>query len=213
MKKFRNGLLGLLILTGIMLGANPGKIVKKFIKHYEKAPFIEIQYEQKVVLSLTNTVSSRKGTLIFSNKSNLFRMEDDDQIMSLDGKSFYRLNKLNNQLTIDYVKKGDQLFFFQNLFRDPDKHFYIVLLEEKKIKKDKLFVLKLTPKEDENQLFKEVRIWLTEKSHQILKVKMIDLNDNETSYLIHSLKVLQKVEPKLFTIQPTEEMEVIDLRL
>jgi outer membrane lipoprotein-sorting protein len=213
MKKRISGILFLLFCFTFVQGANPKKIVKKFIKYYEKANFIEIQYEQKMVLSLTNTISSKKGTIIFSNKSNLFRMEDDDQIMSLDGKNFYRLNKNTNQLTIDYVKKSDQMFFFQKLFRDADKHFYIILLEEKKIKKDKLYVLKLTPKEDENQLFKEVKIWLTEKSKKILKVQMIDLNDNETTYLISRLKILSQVKPELFKIEPTEEMEVIDLRL
>jgi outer membrane lipoprotein-sorting protein len=42
---------------------------------------------------------------------------------------------------------------------------------------------------------------------------MIDLNDNETTYLISRLKILSQVKPELFKIEPTEEMEVIDLRL
>lgn len=215
MKKKNLAIYFLLIVFSTMTlqAANAKKIVKKFLEHYKNAPYISIQYQQKVVLSLTNNLVTHRGTLVFSNKSNLFRLEDEDQIMAVDGKNFYRLNKKANQLTIDYLKKGDQVFFFRKLFKDVDKHFYIDLISEKKIKKDKLFVLKLTPKEDENQLFKEVKIWLLEKKNLVVKIEMKDLNDNITTYEINQLKIRNELSPGFFSIKESKGMEVIDLRL
>ncbi|GAB4174225.1 MAG: hypothetical protein Kow00108_09130 [Calditrichia bacterium] len=203
----------LTIQIAFVYGANAKKIVKNFIKSYEDAPYIHISYQEKIELSLTGNVIVKKGYTIFSRENNVFRIENDDQIVAMDGTNFYRLNKIQNQLTIDYVKKNDDFFLFRSLFQEPEKYFYLDIISETKIEKKKVYVLKLTPKEDTNQLFSSIKIWLIDKSNQIVKMEVQDLNDNITTYEILDIQKNKSVEKKLFQIETLPEYEVIDLRL
>ncbi len=198
--------------TGILFSANAKKVIKKFQKVYEKAEYIEVLYEETASFFLANTVQKENGHLIMARNNN-FKLSTDSQVMAADGESFYRLNKINNQLIIDYLKKSDEVLFFQKMFFSITDHFYLNMVDERKIDGQKIYIIKLTPKEDSERLFKEIKIWLTDKSYFIPKMEIIDINDNKTSYRILKINKYKKFGKDDFRIEPAENTEVIDLRL
>lgn len=213
MKRKMVFLLIIMLLVLIQISFALDKRIQKFIKKYEKAAYVEITFQQEVVLSLTNIVQKKNGKILFASGSNQFRIEDEDQIICSDGNAFFRLNRQNNQLTIDYAKKDQDLSFFQQLFRKPEDYFSITLIGEEKGSKGNILQFKFIPVKDQNQLVKEVKVWLNEKENQLMKVQITDLNDNLTTYLILQIRELQKISSDQFTIPAPENGEVIDLRL
>ena len=201
-----------MLIVNLVFGANAKKIIKKFQKQYNNVEFTEVIYEEVVTLQISNTTQKNNGHLIMSNK-NQFKLITDMQEMAMDGKSFYRLNKQTNQLTIDYIKKSDDMLFFQKMFYKAEDNFYLNLIDEMKMDGKKIFIIKLTPKEDSNQLFKEIKLWIMDKTWFVPRFEMIDLNDNKTKFKILKLNIDKKFKVEDFIIKGDEKTEIIDLRL
>jgi outer membrane lipoprotein-sorting protein len=74
-----------------------------------------------------------------------------------------------------------------------------------------MVVLKLTPP-DRKSAVKSMKIWVQEGDWLVRRVEMLDVHGKQTTYQVHSFKTNSGVADSLFTFQPPDGVEVVDLR-
>ncbi|MEJ2637619.1 MAG: outer-membrane lipoprotein carrier protein LolA, partial [Calditrichia bacterium] len=160
---------------------------------------------------LTGLENEIFGTLWMS-QDNKFRLETEDQIIVSNGEVYWRYNKLDNQVLIDYAKKSQQDVFLNNfLFHIADLYYSQVLSEEKE-DNQKVYELKLTPRNPDESFFSYIKVWIVDKSWDLKRVTYVDYNDNESEYKIEKLVIDPKLPPDIFQFKIPQGIDVVDLR-
>lgn len=202
----------LVLLIGLAWsGQNVDKFIKRVQKKYQKVTLLHIDFKQSNRFKLTGLQNEIFGTLWLS-KQDKFRLDTEDQTIVSDGTTFWRFNKLENQVLIDHAKKSQQDVFINNfLFHISDRYFSQILSEQK-VGKEKIVELKLTPRDSEESFFKFIKVWISDKTLQIKRVVYVDYNDNESEYVIEKQELNPPAPKSLFQFQIPQGMEVVDLR-
>ncbi len=209
-------ILGLAILSSGMSqlsAANVKKIVDKIQKKYQQVKTLKLEFKQKSIYSLTNMQSEVFGTLLLDREHDRYRLETEDQVIVDDGQTFWRYNKLENQVLIDYAKKSEEDVLLSDFLFNLNKKYFAELVSEEKTGKQKQFVIKLTPKNSEESYFKAIKVWVVNKTWEIKKVVYFDINDNQTEFDITSLKINLKIPDSVFKFNPPQGVDVVDLRM
>jgi outer membrane lipoprotein carrier protein len=214
---FRQQVKWLLLVVAIFvfntaMGAEADDIVKKVQKKYQSAKSIRIQFKEISRFKLTGTMSEVDAILQMEGKDK-FRLESEDQVLVNDGETFWRYNKLDNQVLVDYSKKDDQEILLNNFLYEVKDHYFAQIVEETKEGGDKIFVLRLTPKPSEQSIFTSIKVWIKDNTWEIKRLIYTDYNDNETEYEIEKIEFDPKLADSTFTFSPPEGIQVIDLRL
>ncbi|MCK4894031.1 MAG: outer membrane lipoprotein carrier protein LolA [Calditrichia bacterium] len=201
----------LVFIISNLYAENVDKIIKNVQKKYSKVQLLYVDFKQVNRFQLTKIENEVYGT-IWIAQDNKFRLETEDQTMVSNGEKFWRYNKLENQVLIDYAKKSQQDIFLNNfLFQISDYYDSQILNEEKK-GKNKIFEIKLTPKTPEENYFRYIKVWINDGSWILNKVLYVDFNDNEVEYLIEKMDLERSLTKNLFEFQSPEGSEVVDLR-
>lgn len=195
-----------------VMGADADDIVNKVQKKYQSAKSIRIHFKEISRFKLTGTMSEVNAVLQMVGKDR-FRLESEDQVLVNDGDTFWRYNKLDNQVLIDYSKKDDQEVLLNNFLYEIKDHYFAQIVEEAKEGGDKIYVLKLTPKPSEQSVFTSIKVWIKDKTWEIKRLIYTDYNDNETEYEIEKIEFDPKLADSTFSFSPPEGIQVIDLRL
>ena len=193
--------------------ANVKKIIAKIQNKYKNISTLEIHFKQKTVFELTKMESEVFGTLLLDRKNDRYRLETEDQLIVDNGKTFWRYNKLENQVLIDYAKKSEEDVLLSDFLFDIQKKYFAELVSEEKTGKQKQFVIKLTPKNTEESYFKAIKFWVLDKTWEIQRVVYIDINDNETEFEITQLKINVPIPENAFTFKPPQGVDIVDLRM
>lgn len=194
-------------------GADADDIIGKVQKKYQSTKSIRIHFKEISRFKLTGTVNEVDAVLQMQGKER-FRMESEDQVLVNDGNTFWRFNKLDNQVLVDYAKKDDQEVLLNNfLYEVKDHYFAQILAETKAAGGGNAYVLKLTPKPSEQSVFTSIKVWVKDKSWEIERLIYTDYNDNETEYEIAKIEFNPDLGDATFTFTPPEGIQVIDLRL
>ncbi len=216
--RLRNGLSGgvlwllmLLVAGSAASGADVDKIIKKMQKKYRSAKTIQIHFKEITQFSLTGTTTEVSGVLHMQGQKK-FRLETEDQVIVSDGKTIWQYNKLESQVLIDNAKNENQEVLLNNFLYEINDHYFGQILEEKKEAGKKRYLLKLTPKPAEQSFFTEVRIWVVDKTWEIVQAVYTDYNDNVTKYVIDKMAFNPALPDTLFTFTPPEGVPVVDLR-
>jgi len=188
-----------------------GKIIKNVQNKYRKVSLLYVDFKQINRFQLTNLQNEVFGT-IWVTQDNKFRLETEDQTMVSDGEKFWRYNKLENQVLIDYAKKSQQDVFLNNFLFKISDYYDSQIIKENKKDKTKIFEIRLTPKTPEESFFKYVKVWILDGSWELQKVVYVDFNDNEVEYQIEKMDLNKSPSEKLFKFQAPEGAEVVDLR-
>jgi chaperone LolA len=188
------------------------KIIKNVQKKYKNVKTIYVNFKQINTFKLTGIENEISGSLWLA-QDNKFRLETEDQTIVSDGETSWRYNKMDNQVLIDYAKKGEQQIFLNNfLFKIADLY-YSQIVSEEKDGKDKIYVIKLTPKNADNSFFNYIKVWIVDKSWDLKRVTYVDYNDNESEYQIEKLDLNPSVNKDIFVFTAPEGADVVDLRL
>ncbi len=204
-------LMGSLLLLGTAHAEKVNDIIKKVQKKYRDYQTIQVEFVEKTKFSLTGTEVEVPAKLLMQGKDK-FRLESEDQVLIADGETFWRYNKLDNQVLIDYAKKGDQDVMLNTFLSDFRDQYFAELIDEEKQDGNKLYVIKLVPKPSENSMFTAVRIWVKDKEWEITRIIYEDYNQNETEYVISKTLFNPKFPNTAFAFTPPEGIEVVDLR-
>jgi outer membrane lipoprotein-sorting protein len=188
------------------------KLVKDVQKKYQKVKSLQVDFKQINTFKLSGITNEFFGTLLITNDDK-FRLETEDQTMVSDGNTFWRFNKLENQVLIDYAKKTEQDIFLKDFLFNLEDMYYSQILSENKINNHKVYELKLVPKEIDTSFFTQIKVWIRDKSWEIDKIIYVDYNDNESEYNIEKLKLNPEITEKQFLLEVPEGLDVVDLRL
>ena len=204
----------LILLMGIMNGTTQGnvdKVIKDVQKKYQNVQLVHADFKQVNRFKLTDLESEIYGK-IWISQNDQFRLETEDQTMVSDGKNFWRYNKLENQVLIDYAKKSQQDIFLNNFLFKINEVYYSQIAGEQKINGKRIIEIKLTPRKSEDSFFTYVKVWLYEKTWEIQKVLYVDFNENEVEYLIEKMEIDPVINSNIFIFEIPEGTETIDLR-
>lgn len=202
----------LLLVAGALLAASKvDKVIQNIQKKFKSVKTLRVDFKQVNEFKLTGIKNEIFGTLYMA-QDNKFRLETEDQVLVSDGKTFWRYNKLDNQVLIDFAKTDQQGIFLRDFLFKIGDLYYSQIVEEKKEGRQKTIVLKLTPKNPDDSFFQYVKVWLTEKDWEIKRVVYVDYNENESVYEIEKMVLNPKLPPDLFQFQPPEGVDVVDLR-
>jgi outer membrane lipoprotein-sorting protein len=160
---------------------------------------------------LTNTTSEIFGTFVIKGKDQ-YRLNSETQIIVTDGETFWRYNKIENQVLIDNAKKENQEVLLNNFLYDLQKNYFSQIVDEFKEDGTKIFVLKLTPKPSNESFFTSIKFWVENKSWKIRRVIYTDYNENETEYEIEKIFFDKQFPDSFFTFNPIKGSEVVDVR-
>lgn len=208
------GVLAIILAMAVtMPAANVKKIIAKIQNKYKNISTLEIHFKQKTVFELTKMESEVFGTLLLDRKNDRYRLETEDQLIVDNGKTFWRYNKLENQVLIDYAKKSEEDVLLSDFLFDIQKKYFAELVSEEKTGKQKQFVIKLTPKNTEESYFKAIKFWVLDKTWEIQRVVYIDINDNKTEFEITQLKINVPIPENAFTFKPPQGVDIVDLRM
>jgi len=209
--KYRLSILFIIFIIVNLYADNVDKIIKNVQKKYREIQLLYVDFKQVNRFQLTNIENEVYGT-IWISQDNKFRLETEDQTMVSNGENFWRYNKLENQVLIDYAKKSKQDIFLNNfLFQISDYYDGQILKEEKK-GKNKILEIRLTPKTPEENYFKYIKVWINDGNWQFDKVLYVDFNDNEVEYLIEKMDSERTLTKSLFEFKSPEGADVVDLR-
>jgi chaperone LolA len=187
------------------------KVIKDVQKKYQKVKTLQVHFKQINTFKLSGITNEIFGTL-WLTQDDRFRLETEDQIMVSDGNTFWRLNKLENQVLIDHSKKTEQDVFMQDFLFDLEKRYYHQILSENIINGKKVYEIKLTPKNEDSSFFTHIKIWITDKSWEINKIVYVDYNENESEYDVEKILLNPDFSEKQFKLEIPEGLEVVDLR-
>ncbi|MEJ2051040.1 MAG: outer membrane lipoprotein carrier protein LolA [Calditrichota bacterium] len=210
MKKY--AILSIIVLYAIVHAeSNVEKIIKQVQKKYRDIDVVYVDFKQVNRFKLTGIQNEVFGTLWIS-QDNKFRFETEDQVMVSNGDKFWRYNKLENQVIIDYAKKSQNDVFLNNFLFNISDHYLSQIVNEETVNKQKIFEIRLTPKNPDDSYFKYIKVWLVDKSWDLKKVVYVDFNENEVEYDIEKIDFNPKVSQNIFDFQTPEGVEVVDLR-
>jgi outer membrane lipoprotein carrier protein len=210
MKKYI--ILSIIVLYAIVQAeSNVEKIIKQVQKKYREINVVYVDFKQVNRFKLTGIQNEVFGTLWIS-QDNKFRFETEDQVMVSNGDKFWRYNKLENQVIIDYAKKSQNDVFLNNFLFNISDHYLSQIVNEETVNKQKIYEIRLTPKNPDDSYFKYIKVWLVDKSWDLKKVVYVDFNENEVEYDIEKIDFNPKVSQNIFDFQTPEGVEVVDLR-
>lgn len=201
----------LIILCISLLASDAEKIINQIQEKYQKSSSLEIQFKEINRFKLTNTTSEVSGTFVMKGRDK-YRLNSETQTIVTDGTTFWRYNKLENQVLIDHAKKENQEVFLNNFLYDLQKNYFSQLIEDYKDKDKKIYVFKLTPKPSNESFFTSIKIWVEDKSWKVRRVIYTDYNENETEYEIEKMVFDKDFPDYFFNYVPPEGIDVVDVR-
>ena len=187
------------------------KIIKKVQKKYEKVDILNADFKQINRFQLTNIQSEIYGS-IWISKDNKFRFETEDQTIVSNGEKFWRYNKLEQQVLIDYAKKTQQDVFLNNFLFNISDHYTSQLVSESKIHGNKVYEIRLSPKTPDDSFFRFIKVWIYDNTWNLEKVIYTDFNDNEVEYQMEKIELNPQISSDIFEFKAPAGVEVVDLR-
>lgn len=187
------------------------EIIENVQDAYEDMDYLSAVFKQVNTFKLTNSVSEITGKIYVAGGEK-YRFESDEQTIATDGKTIWAFNRRTNQLLIDHAEKNASALLPRDLlFKYPQKY-YATLLREDKFAGKPVFVIKMDPKEDVHGYIKSMKLWIDKNEWHILKIETSDMNDNTTIFEITEMDTKSKLSGHLFSIEPAENVEVVDRR-
>jgi outer membrane lipoprotein carrier protein len=185
------------------------EIIEKVQSKYGKLDNVVLNFTQSVKFRVNKSEQQATGTLYFKKK-NKYRIETDQHIIVTDGQTSWSYSPQNKQVIIDKYKEDTHSLSPEHLLVSYPQDFYSSLIGEEKLGAESVYVLKLTPKED-NAFATKLKIWVG-KNWIIRKVETTDISGAVTTYTIKDISIDKGISDNKFEFKPPQGVDVIDLR-
>jgi chaperone LolA len=201
----------LIVSFSLLLAMDAKDVIKKVQKKYDHIKNFQATFEKIETFQLTGSREKSAGKLFIKNGKK-YRFETEDQWVISDGKTVWTFNRINNQVLIDKVRKNSGALLPRDiLFKYPKTHFATLVGQEKRDGK-KVYIIKLEPKEDNQGYFSSVKIWVENRSWNIVKIEVTDLNGNKSIFELSKIDTKSTIPDSLFTFTPQPDVNVVDMR-
>jgi chaperone LolA len=188
-----------------------GDIIEDVQETYDEVDDMSATFKRIESFKITGSVNETSGK-IYIKGGVMYRFESQDQTIVTNGKTVWTYNAVSKQLIIDNVREESSAFLPRDMLFKYPKEYYSTLLGEEKIKGISMHVLKLDPRENIHGYVKSMKIWVDDDNHYIHQIETTDLNDNISKFEITNISVNKNLKDDFFTLQPTSEMQVVDMR-
>jgi len=204
--------LSIFVLTiSVVSAQDVNKIIKKVQKTYDKLDNLSATFVQTETFKITGSQTETIGK-IYIKDGNQYRFESDDQSIVTDGKNVWTYNQISNQLLIDHMRENSGALLPRDLlFKYPQNH-YATLIAEEGTKRQKVFVVRLDPKEGHSGFLSSIKLWIQDKSWHILKIETFDLGGNSSRFQIEDMDTQTKIPADYFSYTAPEGADVVDMR-
>lgn len=191
------------------MGITAKEIVEKVQSKYDKIDNVVLNFTQNVKFKVSKTEQQTTGTLYFKKKHK-YRIETEQHVIVTDGKTSWSYSPQNRQVIVDNYKEDKHSLSPEHLLVSYPQDFYSTLTGEEKLGSESVYVLKLTPKED-NSFATKMKIWIS-KNWIIKKIETTDISGAVTTYTIKDLLIDKGISEGKFEFKPPQGVDVIDLR-
>jgi len=204
-----------LLLGGIRLSAlakEPGaeEIIKKVQQRLQSAKLVEAQFVQVFQWSVAGERQEFQGK-IWLGPHDAFRIESADQLIVSDGKDVWTYDKVNKQVIIDHLNPDQENYLPRQLSLRFARTYKANLLGKEDLSGRKVYHMQLQSK-NPDVFIRRFDLWVDPSSWIVRKLSYLDANENVTTYVIRSIRFLQKSDGSLFQFSVPKGVEVVDLR-
>jgi chaperone LolA len=186
------------------------EVLSRVQKKYASLRDLYAAFTQTVRFGVTGVVQSFEGK-IWMKKGNKYRIELEDRTIVTDGASVWTYSDLNRQAFIDVFRDDPKAVTPDRMLTDIPKNYDAMLLERETIEGTRTHVLKLTPRET-GSLVKSLKVWVDPSEWLMVKIEVLDVSDNLTTYRIREVAFNSGLSDRMFHFDIPPDVEVIDLR-
>jgi len=204
MKKLIN-IIFVILLAGIVNAQTADEVVQEIQAKFSTINDLKANFTQKIYSSEKKNPTILTGKFYFK-KDNSLRIEVKDRLIVSNGVTVWNFNKSTNKVIISKYDNDYTNFSLPEIINSyPD-------MCDKEIveRKPRVTEIKLTPKDDRLN-FKSVLISV-DKNNVITNVEITDYNNMKFVFELDSVQLNNKLSGQLFNFEPSEGVEVIDLR-
>ena len=205
-------LAGVLFLAGMQSPARSitaNEIIAKVQSKYDDIENIFAKFTQSIRYKVSKIEQENTGTIYFKKK-NKYRIESEQQVVVTDGVTSWAYNAKNKQVIINKYKEDAKSLSPEKLLFSYPKDYYSSYIGEEKVLKEEMYVLKLTPKED-NTSTGSIKVWINH-DWLIKQVEVVDMNKTITRYTMKELKIDKGIPDTQFQFSVPAGVDVVDLR-
>jgi outer membrane lipoprotein carrier protein len=186
------------------------EITERLQRRYDTMQDASVKFSQVVRFGFSKLEQSSAGTFLMK-RPNKYRIELGHQTIVTNGSVVWSYAPANKQVLIDRYKENlNSLSPDQFLLNLPSRY-SATLLGKEPLGRGQTYTLKLIPKDDQS-FVKSIKVWVEDSSWVVRRVQIVDVNDTETLYTIHEIKLNTQVSDALFSFTPPPGTEVVDLR-
>ena len=193
-----------LVFPIIIIAQDASEVIQKLQHKFSTIQDITAQFSQSVNSGKNLQTMNLEGEFYFK-KENSFSIKMVGRAIISDGISVWNIDENQNKVVISLVDEESSSFSLTEIIYSYPNKCELTLID-----KNKGFVVKAVPKESMLS-FKEA--YLTIDTNFILNtVEIIDFNDIKYLFQLSNIKLNQKLDDALFKFNPSDKVEVIDLR-
>lgn len=200
----------LLFQSAIVQCQDVEDVLERLQKKYESIRDLYASFTQVVRFGVTQSTQTFSGKL-WMEKGNKVRIELDQQTIVTDGKSVWTYSELNRQVLIDRFRDDPKALTPDKVLVNVPKEYFSTIIGKDRIDETETLILKLVPK-DRKSLIKSMKVWVNTAEWLMVKVEVLDVSDNQTTYITKDLKMNAGISNQLFHFDVPPDVEVVDLR-
>lgn len=211
MKRFlRQEVAFVVIAASLVQAQDANEVLSRLQRKYESVRDFHASFTQTVRFGVTQSTQQFQGK-IWVKQGKKYRIEMEQQTIVTNGISVWTYSALNRQVFIDVFRDDPHAITPDRLLSDAPKNYFATMLDGERLGGRETIVLKLTPK-DKKSLLKSLKVWIDPSEWLMVKVEVLDMSDNLTTYTTNNVKINSNVPEGMFELAIPPGVEVIDLR-
>lgn len=186
------------------------EITQKIQRRYETITDATARFSQQVKFGYSKIEQNFSGILMMK-KPNRYRIESDHQTLVTDGATVWSYSPVNKQVLVDRYKESQNSLSPEHFLLNLPSNYYASLLGRERVNETSQVTLRLVPKDDQS-FVRSMKIWVEEETWVVRKVELVDVNDTQTVYTVHDIRLNSNLPDSTFAFSAPPGTEVVDLR-
>jgi len=203
-------LLCTLLSPPIVHGFTGQEVVDRVRERLGKAEAISLEFKRTLYWKMADMKEEVEGTL-FLLKPGKFRLETPVQVMVTDGQTMWSYSAENEQVIVSRYHRSDDPSSPERILFEYSENHTAAYVGEEKVRKTVCDVVRLTPKEKDSNIA-WMKVWVDRKEGMTLKMQFVDVNENEITYELSTIKMDPKLPEAAFRFDIPEGVDVVDMR-
>jgi chaperone LolA len=181
------------------------EVIKNLQDKFAQTKTLQAEFSQSIYSPQSEKPTIFKGKFYYK-KENSFSINLSSRDIVSDGISVWNFDKKQNKLVISPFETGNTAFSLNEIINSYPQKCKLTLVK----KNGSEFVIKSVPN-DSFYSFKEAYLTIN-SSYLLSKMEIVDFNNMKYIFELFSIETNKEISKAKFKFNPTDEMEVIDLR-